>query len=251
MSKRKYQPDQVAERRTFAIESIRAVDGEKPHLVGHAAVFNRETVLVKADSWFKGSPEIREIIEPGAFSKTITETDQCSFWNHNSDIILGRRSNGTLKLAEDQTGLATEIFPPDTQLVRDMVMQPIDKGYVTKMSFGFRTIRDQVVEENNVITIRLKEVELIEVSPCALPAYQQTDLSLSARSEDRIEDFRQQRQAANQSAPGLAAHPEQAKQPEATPATEHPEQSAPLLRHLDEALRMRLEIEEAELPIAA
>ena len=255
MSKRKHplQPESI-ERRSFSFEVRSEADGSKPRLVGHAAVFNRWTTLVPADYWWDGSPEIREMIDPGAFSKTINEGDARAVWNHNTDIVLGRKRNRTLFLAEDSTGLAVNIDPPETDLVRDMVISPIDRGDVDQMSFGFRVVRDSVLEEDNLISITLKEIDLREVSPCTMAQYTETDIGLSSRSQERIEEFRKLRQAPDQSAPGLeAAHPETAEQVAATPANDgHPDKSAPIvMRHLDEALRLRLEIERESLPVAA
>lgn len=244
------------EHRAFPFEMKRGAEGDnKLKLSGHAAVFNRETVLVPANAWYKGSPEIREVIEPGAFSKTLKERDVRAVWNHNTDIVLGRKGNGTLELREDEIGLANDIFPPDTSLIRDMVITPIERGDVDQMSFGFRIIREKMVEENNVITFTLKELDLVEVSPVTIPAYPQTDIELSARSADRLEEIRQQRQAASQaSAPGPdAAHPEQVSNEEATPAADvHPgDDPAPDTRHLDESLFMRLDLAKRELRVAA
>lgn len=186
------------ETRSFAIK-LRAEGSETKKLVGYAAVFNQMTTLVRADSWYKGSPEIREIIEPGAFTKSIGQSDQRAVWNHNTDLVLGRRKNGTLRLWEDENGLGNEITPPDTDMIRDMVIAPIERGDVDQMSFGFRVIADTVIEDSkaNTITIRLKEIDLVEVSPVAIPAYDGTSIGLSARSADRIEEFRQSRQAAS------------------------------------------------------
>jgi HK97 family phage prohead protease len=202
----------------------RAGGGEQvPTLEGYAAVFNRETVLVPKDAWYEGSPEVREKINIGAFKRSIGISDQRAVWNHNTDIVLGRRKNGTLTLTEDEKGLRTIITPPDTDLVRDMVLAPIDRGDVDQMSFGFRVIDDSVTEERGLIMITLREVDLIEVSPVAIPAYTDTEIALSARSADRIEEFRSK----------YSKDPAQHI---------HAEQSDPAdMRHADEALRLERE----------
>jgi len=244
---KKLQPSSI-EHRTYQFSVRREQDESGPvRLMGHAAVFNQATVLVPRHAWYEGSPEIREVIEPGAFAKTITERDVRALWNHNSDIVLGRKENRTLFLREDERGLHNEILPPDTALVRDMVLAPIERGDVDQMSFGFRIIRDKFEEEDGVITITLREVDLVEVSPCVIPQYTGTDVGLSARSVDRLEDIRQQRHAAIQPpAPAAkeAGHPEPVPS-EATPDTaNHPEQrSAPdAPNHLDDDMYSQLEI---------
>jgi len=83
-----------------------------------------------------------EIIKPGAFTKTLDESDVRALLNHNSDQVLGRMSAGTLKLWEDDRGLRAEIHPPDTSAGRDAVAL-IKRGDLTGMSFGFRAVRDE------------------------------------------------------------------------------------------------------------
>ena len=243
--------------RTFSseIRSSSGADG-KPQLTGLAVPFNRETVLIPANAMFDGSPEIREVIMPGAFTKSLRESEQWALWAHDPGFVLGRKGNGTLRLEETPAGLASEIDPPDTALVRDMVLAPIERGDVNGMSFRFWAVREdrETRDDGNVIVFKVREAGIQEVSPTPMPAY--TSTTISARSQQRIEqaiaEFRQQRQAAVQSAPGsVAAHPETAEQSEATPVVEHPEQSAPLTRHLDDALRMRLEVEKVRQLVAA
>src|SRR4051812_13150212 len=99
------QPLPSRERRHYTIAELRA-DKDKRTIVGHAAVFNSPTDL----GWF------REQIRPGAFAESVKVDDVRALFNHNPDHVLGRNKAGTLKLAEDDKGLAIEITPPDTQL---------------------------------------------------------------------------------------------------------------------------------------
>lgn len=235
--------------RTFTSE-IRQVAGagEKPKLAGLAVPYNRETVLIPANAMFEGSPEIREVIMPGAFTKSLRESEQWALWAHDPNIVLGRKGNGTLRLSDGDNGLESEIDPPDTALVRDMVIAPIERGDVKGMSFRFWPLREdtETREDGNVILFKVREAGIQEVSPTPFPAY--TTTTISARSKQRIdeavEEFKQRRQAAEiQSAPGQSAHPEQAEKTGSTPASDHPEQSAPIeMRHLDDELNLRLDL---------
>lgn len=147
---------------------IRAGDGEPPKIVGHAAVFNS----LSEDLGF-----FREKIAPGAFSKTIQEADVRALWNHDPNYVLGRTKSGTLKLAEDDKGLAVEINPPNTQWARDL-MESIRRGDVDQMSFGFQVVKEEWEgDANNPIRV-LKEVRLFDVSPVTFPAYTATDVQM-------------------------------------------------------------------------
>lgn len=159
------------EERAFVMDEIRVDHGEDdaPIIRGHAAVFNKLSEEMYG---------FREQIAPGAFTRAIKEDDVRALFNHDSNLILGRNGAGTLRLSEDKTGLAIEIDPPDTQAGRDLLIS-LERGDVTQMSFGFRTLVQEWDESdgNNVIRT-LKEVRLFDVSPVVFPAYPQTDVAV-------------------------------------------------------------------------
>ena len=182
-------------------------EGDRPRLVGYAAVFNQ--LSEDLGGW-------RELIRPGAFAKTIRDgADVRALWNHNPDYVLGRTKSGTLRLREDDHGLAIEIDPPDTTWARDLIAT-IRRGDVDQMSFGFIPVRSEVKiiddhDDNGQLrrsVIReLIEVRLFDVSPVTFPAYPQTEISVrSAIAELNAAIERLKRLAP--AAPGLAAHPE-------------------------------------------
>lgn len=140
-------------------------------LSGHAAVF---------DQLSEDLGGFRERIAPGAFAGTLGNADIRALWNHDPAIVLGRAGAGTLRLAEDDTGLAIEIDLPDTSWGRDAGIS-IGRGDVNQMSFGFRALYDHWDEVNGEIIRTLLAVELIEVSPVTFPAYPQTYVSARCR----------------------------------------------------------------------
>lgn len=159
------------EYRAFPLAEIRADGAEKPHIIGHAAVFDQRTEL-----W----PGMFERVSPGAFKKTIQEADIRALFNHDPNFVLGRNRAGTLTLAEDGRGLAIDNEPPDTQTVRDLVLEPMRRGDINQMSFAFRVVRQRWEEdiEKDEITRVLDEVRLYDVSIVTFAAYPQADASL-------------------------------------------------------------------------
>jgi len=149
---------------------------ELPKIEGYAAVFNKDS----EDMGFI------ERIAPGAFKNSLKTSDVRALFNHDSNIILGRKSSGTLELKEDKKGLFMSVTPPDTQLVRDMVLSPIERGDVTQQSFGFTVQSDDWDYRDNEPSIRtITEIrELFDVSPVTFPAYPDTAVAL--RSLDKI-----------------------------------------------------------------
>jgi len=158
-------------------------DGSRT-LVGHAAVF---------DSLSQDLGGFRERIRQGAFAQTLNENqDVRALFNHDSGQVLGRTTNGTLRLSEDDTGLRIEVDPPDTQTARD-AMTSIERGDISQMSFAFRVRaggQEFEEREDNEIIRTLTDVELFEVSPVTFPAYPDTSIALRelrhAQSQNKV-----------------------------------------------------------------
>ena len=150
-----------------------------PKIEGYAAVFNSDS----EDMGFV------ERIKPGAFKDALKRSDARALFNHDPNFILGRQSNGTLDLKEDKTGLFMSVQPPDTQLIRDMVLTPIERGDITQQSFGFTIEADSwdgLDTESPVRTIE-KVRELFDVSPVTYPAYPDTQVALRSLKRARSE----------------------------------------------------------------
>lgn len=150
-----------------------------PTLVGHAAVFNRDSELI-AGSFI-------ERIAPGAFRESIAKGDDVrALINHDPSLILARTISRTLLLREDQHGLYVEIQIPKTTYAQDL-LESTKRGDISQMSFGFtvspggeRWERGQ----NGAPDIRtLLSVRLFDVSPVTYPAYPDTDVAVRSHSQ--------------------------------------------------------------------
>lgn len=159
------------EKRARPIEK-RAEQGRK--VGGYAAVFNSEADI---GGYF------REIIAPGAFSETI-KGDVLAFYDHNSGRVIGRSTSGTLRLAEDDVGLAVEIDLPDTTDGRDLAVS-IERGDLSGMSFGFVVTKETWDETGEIPLRTIQAVNLIEVSIVALPAYDDTSIAMRSLDDAR------------------------------------------------------------------
>jgi uncharacterized protein len=162
------------EYRSLQVTELRAKTGDdgKPRLEGYAALFNERSQDLGG---------FVEQIAPGAFADTIKDDDVRGLFNHDENFVLGRTVAKTLTLREDERGLFMEIVPPDTQLVRDLVLEPIRRGDISQMSFAFRVRPngDQWAEDDDGAIIRtLTRVKLYDVSPVTYPAYLRTEVAL-------------------------------------------------------------------------
>jgi HK97 family phage prohead protease len=166
------------ERRFFNVAELRtSMDGaHQPFIEGHAAVFNQPSLEI-----FPFAPGWREVIRPGAFATAIKTDDVRALINHNDDRLIGRVSNRTLMLEEDDVGLKVRIFPPDTSEARDLLTL-IRGRYISQMSFGFRVAEDGEEIDRDAKLRAIKTISnLYDVSPVTQPAYPTTDVGLRSR----------------------------------------------------------------------
>jgi HK97 family phage prohead protease len=165
----------VSEVRTLidAAEGLQLrVDAAKPNtLVGYAAVFGS----LSADlGGFK------ERILPAAFKNSLSNgQDVRALVDHDPGKILGRTSNGTLRLSEDNIGLRVEIDTPDTTYGRD-VLESVRRGDIRGMSFGFKVPQggQRFLNESGLKVRELTNIDLREVTATSIPAYGDTSLLL-------------------------------------------------------------------------
>lgn len=173
--------DDKLERRIYPAAELRVdgAEGQRSMIRGHAAVY---------DQLSEDLGGFRERIAAGAFTRTLKDADVRALINHDANLILGRNRAGTLRLAEDDVGLAVEIDPPDTQYARDL-MHSIDRRDITGMSFGFYTVDDRWAKVDGEWVRTLLDVELFDVSPVAFPAYPQTGVAVRGLEAARAADM--------------------------------------------------------------
>ena len=151
---------------------VRAADAVRT-ASGYAAMFNSETDI---GGYF------REVIAPGAFADTLKTSDVRALVDHDTGRVIGRMSAGTLRLAEDDTGLRAEIDLPDTTEGRDLAVL-LSRGDISGMSFGFQ-VRKETWDETGDMPVRtIQAVDLYEVSAVAFPAYDDTSIALRSLEE--------------------------------------------------------------------
>ena len=170
-----------SEIRSLVMPVERRADGDKMTLTGYAAVFGE---VADIGGYFN------EVIARGAFTETLKTSDVRAYFDHDSGRILGRSSAGTLRLSEDDKGLAVEIDLPDTSDGRD-VRALVERGDVSGMSFSFSAVKQTWDETTDPPTRTIQELRLYEVSVVSDPAYEGTSVALRSRDEAR-KDKREQ-----------------------------------------------------------
>jgi HK97 family phage prohead protease len=171
----------MLEKRRFETE-LRLIDGARPVIEGHAAVFNQRS----HDMGF------REVIMPGAFTEAVSNDDVKFLLNHDG-LPLARTKSGSLKLWEDAKGLAfhTELDASDPDVQR--LLPKIKRGDVNEMSFQFSISNHQTDEkwsrDGQEIVRSILKARLFDVSAVTFPAYPGTDLQSRSYFEGQISTF--------------------------------------------------------------
>jgi HK97 family phage prohead protease len=183
MAKEKYQERELQTQ----IRAARAEDGAMV-AAGLAVPYNVETVL-----WSDDNYEEREIIAAGAFAQSIEELDQVALWMHQRDMVLGRKSAGTLALAETAAGVTFEItFPQSPE--GESKFTNVQRGDVNAMSFGWRDqeVREEfyTTEEKRIYKRTVIRGALREVSPVSFAAYEGAT-SIQARDSQDISNVKE------------------------------------------------------------
>jgi HK97 family phage prohead protease len=179
-------PDGAEKRSVVLPVECRANGAGKVTVAGYAAIFG-ETADI--GGYF------REIVARGAFTSSLRTADVRAYFDHDRGRVLGRSSSGTLRLDEDQKGLAVEIDLPDTSDGRD-VRALIERGDISGMSFGFSVLKQEWDETVDPPTRTILEVDLREVSIVSEPAYDGTSIALRSLEDARKETRRQHNAAA-------------------------------------------------------
>mgnify|MGYP006290027359 FL=1 len=171
------------ERRDFAFEDDNELivesraDG-RAAIIGYAAVYNRLSLDLGG---------FKEEILPGAFDRILNRQrgrqDVVALFNHDSNIVLGRTSSGTLELSSDEKGLRYVVTPP---VSRADVLELIQRRDVRGSSFAFTVGKDgeafRTGEDGKAVR-QIREVSgLYDVGPVLVPAYPATSASVAMRS---------------------------------------------------------------------
>ena len=157
-------------------------EGDDLFIEGYFAVFNTTYEL-----W----PGATESIAPGAFDESVSD-DVRALYNHNTDIVLGRTSAGTMEIRQDSRGLwgRVKLNRNDTDAMNAYAR--IARGDITGCSFGFDIAAQETdYREDGTVHWTITRVSpLYEISPCTFPAYQET--TVSARKHD-LEEIKRKR----------------------------------------------------------
>lgn len=164
------------EKRTLTLKNenfkTREENGEM-RIEGYFSVFNSRYEL------WDGA---YEVVLPGAFDGE-TKKDVRALINHDSTLVLGRTTAGTLELREDDYGLWGSILVNGSDQDAVNLYERVKRGDVDQCSFGFDIVDEDIeYSDGNPTVWKIKKVRLYEVSVVTFPAYEAT--SVQARKNE-------------------------------------------------------------------
>lgn len=179
----------IRELRYLSQTEVRAIGGsgasDPLRVEGYASVFGVNAQL----------PGFQERMKKGAFTRAIEQKQDSVFlFNHNADYPLGRVSNGTLQLSQDDKGLRFSCTLPNTSTARDL-HELIRVGTINGCSFAF-TIPEggqewsegRAADGSYFIQREISDVDLIDCSAVTYPCY--TGTSVDARCAEAPVELR-------------------------------------------------------------
>jgi HK97 family phage prohead protease len=178
------------ERRFLRSVDLRSRTGVKYNSAG--------TLSGYAVRWATNSGNLGGFIEriaPMCFTRSLAKgADVRALINHDPNLLISRRSTGTLRLNEDVHGLAFDCDVADTSYGRDL-MKLVARGDLSSMSFAFiagdqdwdKTTDPDTGEEIPLRTIRSADIS--DISVVCYPAYESgTSVGVRDFEDDDEED---------------------------------------------------------------
>lgn len=113
-----------------------------------------------------------EVVRQGAFAKTLAENADVPFYLNHTGTTLARTKSGTMRLAEDDTGLHTEAsLDPASPRVQEL-RSAMDRGDIDEMSFAFWVTRQMWspdYDQRDILEVNLNKGDVSVVNYGANP----------------------------------------------------------------------------------
>jgi hypothetical protein len=167
----------TGERRALGASELRFTEADgKATISGYAARFNTPSHPIAV----RGKKFV-ETIAPGAFTQALAAGENTVLRTEHRDLPLADTATGTLRLAQDDKGLAFEadLDPTDPDVQR--IMPKLRRGTLRDMSFAFNVARsgDRWEMRNGTPHRTLVDIAHLEdVAVVAKPAYPETSIAV-------------------------------------------------------------------------
>ena len=119
----------------------------------------------------------REVIDPGAATRSLASNDIAMLWQHDQAQPISRvgATARALVLEERKTGVW---FEQDAASFTEYQLDKMADKVVHQMSFGFFAEEQEWDEAANPVLRTVQQMNLLEISPVTFPAYPSTKVAL-------------------------------------------------------------------------
>lgn len=160
----------VVERRAVPFRDVElraaAADGGTLTFTGYACVTEQGYEM---QDWLG---PYTEVVRAGAFTKTLSEGADVPFLVNHGGLTLARTKSGTMRLAEDGTGLRVEANLDPASPHVQALQSAMNRGDVDEMSFAFWVTRQQWspdYEQRDILEVNLNKGDVSVVNYGANP----------------------------------------------------------------------------------
>lgn len=177
--------------RTFDSRFAARKEEDGRHIEGYFAVFGSVYEL-----W----PGVTESIDPHAFDGALDDDIRCLI-DHETRLVIGRTTAGTLALRVDGHGLFGSGLINEKDTDATNLYARVERGDVNQCSFGFDILEEESeTSADGSVHYTIKKVRLYEVSIVTFPAYKDTGVEArkaeyAAMRRREAETWKEQRKA--------------------------------------------------------
>lgn len=170
-------------RTKYNISQLRAVQLRAEETEGQKKISCYFAVF---DDVYEWAPGCTETIDSQAFSETLGD-DIRALINHDTSLVLGRTSAGTLILSVDTRGLKGEIIINENDQDALNLYARVKRGDVNQCSIGFDIISEERTETaDGKINWHITKIKLYEVSIVTFPAYEKTEAVVRSKRTNEM-----------------------------------------------------------------
>lgn len=140
------------------------------------------------DDVYQWAEDCTETIDRHAFDETIKD-DIRALINHDTALVLGRTTAGTLTLSVDDKGLKGTIIINEQDQDALNLYARVERGDVNQCSIGFDILSEQHTMENDKYHWHILKIKLYEVSIVTFPAYEKTEANVREGRKSQLFDI--------------------------------------------------------------
>lgn len=160
------------ELRSVQIPELRVLDvNGEPQVNCRAILFN---------SWSCDLGGFVERMMPGSVE---LDNDLPALFAHDTSMVLGRTSAGTMTVAQDAAGVSFNATPPDTTWARDMLVS-MRRGDIKGCSYRMVPLEDKWYMSDGRVCRDITRAQVSELTITSMPAYPETTAEARSKAQE-------------------------------------------------------------------